>query len=130
MGIGKRLRSMRHNMNMTLKDLSAVLGVSPNSVYRWENDLAVPRKAALNKMAEFYRVPVRWLINGITVEEDIPMLSDNSFEQSLLSICRKLPEKSKYKILGYAERIWVEEMNMESLVSPQPNPQFAAQYMA
>ena len=116
MSVGERLRNLRHNMNMTLKDLGAELGVSLNTVYRWEHDLAAPRKEAMNKMAEIYQVPLKWLLYGITVEEGNAITQpDDTFEQNLLRICRRLSESSKYKILGYAERIWVEDMKDENL---------------
>jgi transcriptional regulator with XRE-family HTH domain len=114
MSIGQRLRNARHNMNMTLKDMSDVLGVSPNSIYRWEHDLVVPRKETLGKMAELFQVSVKWLLYGVTSEDSISANMDNSFEHKLLSICRRLSEGSKYQILGYAERVWLEEMNVEN----------------
>ena len=116
MSVGKRLRNMRQNMDLTLKELSAELGVSLNSVYRWEHDLAVPRKDALKKMADIYQVPTKWLLYGVTVEEgNVVAHPDDRFEQNLLRICRRLSENSKYKILGYAERIWVEDMKEENI---------------
>ena len=115
MSIGKRIRNKRQNMNMTLKELSAEMGVSLNSVYRWEHELAVPRRDALKKMAEIFQVPLKWLLYGVTLEEgNAPAYPDEKFEQNLLRICRKLSESNKYKILGYAERIWVEDMKEEN----------------
>ena len=120
MTVGGRLKSLRHGMDMTLKEMSAELGVSLNTVYRWEHDLVTPRKGTLNKLADVYQVPLKWLMFGATVEEgpvaNTPVvlsespLAEDKFEQNLLRLCRNLSETSKYKILGYAERIWVEDM--------------------
>ena len=114
MSIGDRLRSARHSKNMTLKDMGRLLGVSQNSVYRWEHDLVVPRKEALGRMAELFQVSVKWLLYGVDAEDRAPANGDNPFEHSLISICRRLSENSKYKVLGYAERIWVETINNDS----------------
>ena len=111
MSIGERLRSMRRKNHMTLMEVSSELGVSLNSVYRWEHNLAVPRKEALNKMADIYQVPLKWLLYGVTAEDGGAMQQDDKFEQDLLAICRKLSDSSKYKVLGYAERIWIEDMS-------------------
>ena len=121
MTMGKRLQSLRQNLNMTLKETSANLGVSLNSVYRWEHDLATPRREALNKLAAIYQVPIKWLLYGVTVEEGstVPTVNED-VEQSLLRICRKLPENSRYKILGYAERVWVETMKEENIAMLRP----------
>ena len=112
MSIGEKLRSMRKKMHMTLKEVSSELGVSLNSVYRWEHDLAIPRKEALKRMAEMYEVPMKWLLYGVSVEEGNGVIqTDDKLEQNLLSIFRRLPESSRYKVLGYAERIWIETIN-------------------
>ncbi|MCL2166463.1 MAG: helix-turn-helix domain-containing protein [Clostridiales bacterium] len=118
MTVGKRIRSMRHNANMTLKELSAEIRVSLNTIYRWEHEIAVPRKEALRRIAEVFQVPLKWLLYGVTVEEgNAALRPDEIFEQNLLRICRKLSDTSKYKILGYAERVWVEEMKEDTITA-------------
>ncbi|MCL1848625.1 MAG: helix-turn-helix domain-containing protein [Clostridiales bacterium] len=118
MTMGKRIKSLRLGMDLTLKEMSAMLGVSLNTVYRWEHDLVAPRKGALNRMAEEFQVPLKWLMYGVTVEEGNPSISpDDRFEQNLLRMCRRLSEASRYKILGYAERIWVEDLREDSIAA-------------
>ena len=116
MSMGKRLHGLRKSLNMTLKEVSANINVSLNSVYRWEHDLATPRKPALTKLSNFYQVSPKWLIYGVGMDEGNGVCNtDDVFEQNLLRICRNLPENSRYKILGYAERIWVEDMKEENM---------------
>jgi transcriptional regulator with XRE-family HTH domain len=81
-----------------------------NSIYRWEHDLAVPRKATLKTMADYYAVPLDWLLSESAAAS---LVSD--IEQKLLGMFRKLPESSKYKVLGYVERMCVEEYGTEVL---------------
>ena len=80
-----------------------------NSVYRWEHDLAVPRKSMLKTMADFYAVPLDWLLSESAAAS---LVSD--IEQKLLCMFRKLSESNRYMVLGYVERMCVEEYGMES----------------
>ena len=54
MTLGEKLRNLRLKGKKTLHEQSAMLGVSMNSVYRWEHDLAVPRKPMMKALAEHY----------------------------------------------------------------------------
>ena len=103
MSLGEKLRSLRLKTKKTLHEQSQLLGVSMNSVYRWEHDLATPRKAMLKTMADYYSVPLDWLLaEGASAS----LVSD--IEQKLLSMFRKLPDNRRYTVLGYVERITVE----------------------
>jgi len=61
--IGKNLRILRINSKKTLREQSETFGVSLNTVYRWEHDLAEPRKSTLRKIAAFYGVSLSWLFS-------------------------------------------------------------------
>ena len=119
MSVGEKLRILRKKMKKTLKEQSETFGVSLNSIYRWEHDLAVPKKPVLEKMAAFYDVSLEWLLKDNAEEEEthfggsMPRPEDNT-EQQLLRMFRKLSESNKYKILGYVERICVEDMDKSS----------------
>jgi len=108
MSLGEKLRNLRLKTKKTLSEQSKMLKVSMNSVYRWEHDLAVPRKPMLRNMADFYGVPLDWLL---TESASASLVSE--VEQNLLGMFRKLPDNSRYKVLGYVERIYVEEYGAE-----------------
>ena len=109
MSLGEKLRNLRLKTKKTLQEQSEIFGVSMNSVYRWEHDLAVPRKSMLREMAEHYSVPVEWLLSESAAAS---LVSD--IEQKLLSMFRQLPDRSRYKVLGYVERMCVEEYGVEN----------------
>jgi len=115
MSIGERLNDLRIRNKRTLKEQSKIFGVSLNTVYRWEHNLTIPRKTSLIKIAAFYEVPHEWLVNGGKADEfqdfGRPSYSESNAEQHLLRMYRELTENSKYKILGYIERIYVEDVN-------------------
>ena len=115
MSIGERLNDLRVRNKRTLKEQSKIFGVSLNTVYRWEHNLTVPRKTSLVKIAAFYEVPYEWFVHGNKSddhqEQNIHIYPENGAERQLLKMYRELPENSKYKILGYIERIYIEDIN-------------------
>jgi len=108
MSLGEKLRNLRLKTKKTLSEQSKILKVSMNSVYRWEHDLAVPRKPMLRTMADYYGVPLDWLLS-----ESASASLVSEIEQSLLGMFRKLPDNSRYKVLGYVERMYIEEYGAE-----------------
>ena len=115
MSIGTRIKDLRQDSKRTLREQSEILGVSLNSVYRWEHDLVAPRKAVIERMADFYGVSFDWIAHGRAVEENNHfgggVYHDANPESQLLRMYRNLSSNSKYKILGYIERICVEDMD-------------------
>ena len=110
MSFGEKLRSLRQKGKKTLQEQSKLLGVSMNSVYRWEHDLAIPRKPMIKKLADHYSVPVDWLMSESAAAS---LVSD--IEQNLLCMFRKLSENNRYKVLGYVERMCVEEYGLDNV---------------
>ena len=113
MNSGERLKYLRRKAKRTLEEQSEILGVSLNSVYRWEHELTAPKKKTLQKIADIYNVPVNWLLQDNDADDAgetpgaVP-LPESNVELQLLSVYRKLSEVDKYKVLGYIERICVE----------------------
>jgi transcriptional regulator with XRE-family HTH domain len=117
MSVGDKLKGLRLKFRRTLKDQSKMLGVSLNSVYRWEHDLASPRKSMMRKIASLYEVPLEWLLQE-SDEEYIRPIGDvlylgQNIEQQLLRFFRKLTDREQYKVLGYVERIYIESLDRE-----------------
>lgn len=119
MNSGEKLKYLRRKAKRTLEEQSALLGVSLNSVYRWEHELTAPKKRTLHKIADVYNVPLSWLTQNDGLEgEEAPNgaepVPENSLETQLLKIYRKLSDADKYKVLGYIERICVECMDKKA----------------
>jgi len=119
MSVGKRMRTLRLKTKRTLKEQSELFGVSLNSVYRWEHDLASPKKSLLRKMADYYDVPYEWLLHGNVTEESLDdivnMSGTNNLEKQLVRMFRNLSNNNKYKVLGYVERICIQDMDEKML---------------
>ena len=114
MGIGERLKTLRLKMKKTLKEQSEALGVSINTIYRWEKNITVPRRQKLIELAEFYNQPLDWLIFGDTAEEtpqdEKNVQTETTVERQLLEIFAKLSDSNKYRVLGYIERMGIEDI--------------------
>jgi len=107
--LGEKIRGLRLRDKRSLKDESLLLNVSMNSLYRWEHDLVIPRKPMLMRICEYHNVSLDWLVSeGATV----PSLIDEE-ENKLLGLYKKLPSPVRYKVLGYVERVCVEEAKVE-----------------
>ena len=95
-----------------MKQQGELFGVSLNSVYRWEHNLAMPRKFALRQMAEAYGVTVEWLLDESAGDQPPKPLeakyAETDIEQQLLRMFRQLPVPQQHKVLGYIERVFLE----------------------
>lgn len=124
MTTGEKLKYLRLKTKKTLKEQSEILGVSLNSVYRWEHDLTAPKKSTLKKIVEMYDVSLEWLLHESDDEDIIARMSngasnslnngarlDEGLEQQLLKMFRKLSDSKKHKMLGYLERMYIESMD-------------------
>ena len=114
MNVGEKLRHLRLSMKKTLKQQGEIFNVTANSVYRWEHNLAVPRMPVLKKIADHYNVPMEWFFHENTSSNSANLEFSSqaiagSIEQQLISTFSKLSDGSKYKVLGYVERMCIEE---------------------
>ena len=115
MNVGEKLRHLRLSMKKTLKQQGEIFNVTANSVYRWEHNLAAPRRPVLKRIAEYYSVPLVWLLMEGGADEPGDgadgIYPESDTEQQLVKIFRKLPGNCKYKVLGYLERIYIEALD-------------------
>ena len=114
MTIGERLRLLRHRAKMTLKDQSALLHVSINTIYRWERDICVPRKTMLSRLAECYNVSAEFLLYGDSMESETEHGDDihpKDLGHQLLRMFEKLSVSSKYDVLKYVGLKCIEDVN-------------------
>lgn len=58
LNIGKKIKYLRHEKDITQEEFAAVLGVSYQSVSRWENDICYPDIELLPNIAEFFGITV------------------------------------------------------------------------
>lgn len=62
MSIGDKLAKLRKDNNYTQEQLAEILGVSRQSVSKWESDIAYPETDKLIKLSELYNCSIDYLI--------------------------------------------------------------------
>lgn len=65
MNIGLRIKELREAKGLTLEELSDKIGVSRQQIWNYENGINHPKGDKINKMAQFFNVPVKFLKEGI-----------------------------------------------------------------
>lgn len=64
MNLGKTINELRKKNNMTQEELASKLGVSPQAVSKWENDLSCPDIALLPDLSKVFGISVDELLSG------------------------------------------------------------------
>ena len=58
----RNLRYLRHEREMTLRELSEALGIGKSTLCDYENAKADPTLTTLKKIADYFGVSVDWLV--------------------------------------------------------------------
>ena len=62
--IGRFLRELRKEKELTQEQLAEKFGVSSRSVSRWENGITMPELGILVELADYYEVDIKEIIDG------------------------------------------------------------------
>lgn len=95
----KRLRELRQKKGLSQQSLADMLHVTQQSVYKYENELAIPELDILIHMAEIFETSIDYLVGNT----DVPFKyetydADTSFTQSemrVLNYYRHLSSNAK-----------------------------------
>ena len=68
MTTGQRIAAKRRELNLSQEGLGEALGVSRQSIYKWESDASLPDIDKLVALSRLFSVPVGWLLG----EEERP----------------------------------------------------------
>lgn len=88
--LGSRIAELRRKKNMTQEELAAELGVTPQAVSKWENDLSCPDITLLPQLARLF---------GVTIDE---LLGNQNQPETTL-----LPEEQRKPLKDMIFRIYV-----------------------
>ena len=92
MTLGKRIAALRAQQNLRQEDLAERMGVSPQAVSKWENDLTCPDISLLPQLADTFGVTADYLLRG----------------ESAPPVVRILPEAQRKPISEMMLRITVD----------------------
>ena len=98
MTMGQRLLALRTRAGLSQEALAERLGVSRQSISKWETDTSVPDLDNLVRLSEIFGVPLDALVKGSA--EDQQMLRDNQAAASLLHRLQALYRNKAY-LLGW-----------------------------
>jgi transcriptional regulator with XRE-family HTH domain len=106
--IGNKIKELRSRKSLTMKDVAEALGVSVNTVYRWENGLVKPRLTIIGKIAEYFHITVEYLTSDekLIFEETSDEFNGSSenyrnIDEFLLQCLRDMSETERHQLLGY-----------------------------
>ena len=71
MTTGEKLQNLRKENNYTQEELSDILGVSRQSISKWESDVAFPETDKLITLAKLYHCTVDYLLNPDNDDREI-----------------------------------------------------------
>jgi len=100
MTLGEKLSKLRKEYGYTQEQLADILGVSRQSISKWESDIAYPETEKLIKMGKLFECSMDYLLNGNVTEKQEPCGEKES--ESLGVKFKKLfrERKSEKTVLG------------------------------
>jgi len=109
MTTGQKIAARRKELELSQEALGDKLGVSRQTVYKWENDISLPDIDKLVALSRLFQVPVGWLL-GVE-EEPEPQSVDFSPEQlKLLEEILGRYQRAEPEELSEGQRKQVEEL--------------------
>lgn len=72
MNIGMAIRTLRTKLGMTQAELAAHVGMSENTVSKWELGKAMPPMESIKKICDAFGVPESYLMFSTVEESDMP----------------------------------------------------------
>ncbi len=103
MNIGSQIRYLRKSNNLTQKELSNQLGLTPKMISFYENSERIPPIDIVVKLAEIFNVSSDYLL-GVSLNPATNEISQFEFlssdEEKLINTYRSLPSDYKQIVLG------------------------------
>lgn len=127
--IGKKIRLLRKNNDVTQDKLAAYLGVTPQAVSRWESEICYPDIETLPQIADFFGVDMDELLCYDSVQKeskikDYLAQADILLENDKLADCLSLLREAYAEIPSSFE-IQLELASVLSAISAQGKPRRA-----
>jgi|GEM_PF-778449 len=80
MRTGDKIAKARKSINLTQDQLAEVLGVTRQTISKWESDLAFPETSKIARLAEVLKISCDYLLkDDKSVITEVPMQSANSY---------------------------------------------------
>jgi transcriptional regulator with XRE-family HTH domain len=101
--VGKRLRLLRTERELTQEELGKVLGVGKTTISQYESEVRKPDADMLKRIAQFFDVSVDYLL-GLT-EEKRPVKVETLAAHRTDDPLKELPEEARRSLEEFKEYI-------------------------
>lgn len=96
----KNLAKLRREYSMSQLDLAHMLGVSQQTVSKYENGIREPDNATLKKLAEIFNCSADYLLGITDIKEPTDKITSSlSEDKELLEFWNDLKEREELKLL-------------------------------
>lgn len=99
--IAERIKCVRTDKGLTVKDFAKILDVSTTTVNNYEKGLRTPDCEVLYKFLHMLDVDLNWLVGGEMGEKFIRMGDLSLNEQLLIAFSRRQPESVFDQLVNY-----------------------------
>ena len=97
MTLGEKIARQRKELNYTQEQLADILGVSRQSISKWESDIAYPETDKLIELGKLFDCSMDYLLKEETTEKD--GVQTSGFTEKVEKIRRKVMTEKTKKIL-------------------------------
>ena len=101
MGVSKRIKEARQNLELTQAQLAEMLNITKGAVGNYENGTSHPKEPILLKLMEVLNVDANYLFQDVVKIKTSSPLTKN--EQNLLNNYNQLNDNGKQKASDYVE---------------------------
>lgn len=121
MTTGQRIAAKRKEENLSQESLGEVLGVSRQSIYKWESDSSLPEIDKLVALSRLFHVSVGWLL-GVEEEPEAP--DSGTLSESQMKLVEEILsryQQASQSTLSEEQQAQVDRL-VEQKLSERPRP--------
>ena len=98
MTLGEKIAKQRKELNYTQEQLADILGVSRQSISKWESDIAYPETEKLIELGKLFECSMDYLLKDDVTEKTDTSVSESTFNEKVTEISKKvMTDKNKGK---------------------------------
>ena len=105
MAVGIRLKELREQRNLSMRQFAELMETHKKTVYTWEHDWFIPGTSNLMRISEFYGVSADYILYGIVTEDNEieKTLNKHSRTKQVMEQFRKLSKEQHEQAIGFLE---------------------------
>ena len=98
MTLGEKIAIQRKELNYTQEQLADILGVSRQSISKWESDIAYPETEKLIELGKIFECSMDYLLKDEVAEKTGASIPETTFTEKVTEISKKvMTDKNKGK---------------------------------